>query len=80
MRAAFAVIVILTACSTASAASQTVAVPCDFPHGWNSTDESREVNGIPDGYDHQCLIGSGERIREGRSSSWTAVYPSWIRQ
>lgn len=80
MRATFSVIVILMACSTASAASPAVTVPCDFPNGWNSTDESREVNGIPDGYNHQCLVGRGERIRGGRSSSWIAVYPSSIRQ
>src|SRR5579862_4661859 len=33
-----------------------VLIPCKYPKGWNSTDASRDVNGTPDGYDHQCVV------------------------
>jgi hypothetical protein len=79
MRSMLSVVLVLMACTTASAASPVVTVPCDFPHGWNSTDASRVVNGIPDGDSHQCPVYPDQRIRDGRSSSWTAVYPNWIR-
>ena len=29
-------------------------VPCDFPHGWNSTDASHALEGTPDGDGHRC--------------------------
>ena len=30
---------------------------CQYPDGWNVTDFSRDVNGIPNGLDHTCPIG-----------------------
>jgi hypothetical protein len=34
----------------------TIWVPCKYPHGWTSTDASRDVNGTPPGYDHLCAV------------------------
>ena len=31
-----------------------VVAHCLFPNGWNVTDFSRSINGIPAGVDHQC--------------------------
>jgi hypothetical protein len=44
--------------ATYALAQQPVRVwaPCAFPHGWNSTDASRQLYGIPNGLDHQCLV------------------------
>jgi hypothetical protein len=42
--------------SAAAAYPTRVVVPCQYPHGWNSTDASRAVRGVPNGYDHQCLV------------------------
>ena len=38
--------------------------PCEFPHGWNSTDASRAIRGVPPGRDHRCIVGYG-RYRPG---------------
>jgi hypothetical protein len=42
--------------SAAAAYPAGVVVPCQYPHGWNSTDASRAVRGVPNGRDHQCLV------------------------
>jgi hypothetical protein len=48
---------IAVAASTAPAQTpERVWVPCSEPNGWNSTDASREANGVPNGFDHQCLV------------------------
>ncbi len=31
-------------------------VPCQYPHGWDSTDAGRDVSGTPPGYDHECIV------------------------
>jgi hypothetical protein len=31
-------------------------VPCDFPNGWNSTEASHQLEGTPDGDNHQCWV------------------------
>jgi hypothetical protein len=43
---------------SAASAYQTVGayVPCNFPHGWNSTDASHALEGTPDGDNHQCWV------------------------
>ncbi len=41
---------------SASAYPVRIIVPCQYPHGWNSTDAGRAVNGVPNGRDHRCLI------------------------
>jgi len=46
-----------------------VLVPCQYPHGWNSTDASRELRGIPNGADHQCLVAY-DRYRPNSGWRW----------
>ena len=36
---------------------------CQYPDGWNETDFSRDVNGIPAGIDHTCPSPAGVRAR-----------------
>ena len=48
----------------ASAYPARIVVPCQYPHGWNSTDASREVWGVPNGRDHRCVIETN-RYRPG---------------
>src|SRR5579872_4908643 len=31
-------------------------VSCDLPHGWNSTEASHQLEGTPDGDNHQCWV------------------------
>lgn len=40
---------------------------CQYPDGWNVTDFSRDVNGIPAGIDHTCPVGGprGRGVRAG---------------
>ena len=33
-----------------------LTIPCQYPRGWSSTDASRDVNGTPPGYDHECIV------------------------
>ena len=43
-----------------------VVARCLFPNGWNVTDFSRSINGIPPGIDHQCpteAVPVGGRLR-----------------
>ena len=40
----------------ASAYPARIVVPCQYPHGWNSTDASRDVWGVPNGREHQCVV------------------------
>jgi hypothetical protein len=47
---------LLIVSSARASAQSTILVPCKYPHGWNSTDAARDVNGTPAGYDHQCLF------------------------
>jgi hypothetical protein len=50
---------IMTSASTAFVqAPQRFEMGCSFPHGWNSTDAAREVEGIPNGMNHQCLVAT----------------------
>jgi hypothetical protein len=49
----------------ASAYPARIIVPCQYPHGWNSTDASREVWGVPLDRDHRCVIETN-RYRPGR--------------
>ena len=45
-----------------------VVARCLFPNGWNVTDFSRSINGIPPGIDHQCpadAVPAGGRVRAG---------------
>jgi hypothetical protein len=42
--------------SEPAGAQSSILVPCKYPHGWNSTDAARDVNGTPTGYDHQCAF------------------------
>lgn len=37
---------------------------CAYPNGWNVTDFSRDVNGIPAGIDHVC---PGDAVRRART-------------
>ncbi|HLW91828.1 MAG TPA: hypothetical protein VKS78_11075 [Roseiarcus sp.] len=60
----------LTAVASAALASAAFSqtprralVPCNYPHGWNSTDASRELWGVPNGMNHQCVVVYG---RDGR--------------
>jgi hypothetical protein len=48
----------------ASAYPARIIVPCQYPHGWNSTDASREVWGVPLDRDHRCVIETN-RYRPG---------------
>lgn len=57
--------------SAASAHPARVIVPCQYPNGWNSTDASRELRGIPNGRDHRCVIDYN-RYRPGWS--WRDYY------
>ena len=41
----------------------TVTRRCQYPDGWNVTDLSRDVNGIPAGVDHACPVPAGVRAR-----------------
>ena len=41
----------------------TVTRRCQYPNGWNVTDFSRDVNGIPSGLDHTCRAPAGVRAR-----------------
>jgi hypothetical protein len=53
------VVVMIDEASSSKASAQpatSLAIPCKYPHGWSSTDASRDVGGIPPGYDHQCLV------------------------
>lgn len=36
---------------------------CQYPDGWNLTDFSRDLNGIPAGIDHTCPAPRGVRAR-----------------
>ena len=36
---------------------------CQYPDGWNVTDFSRDVNGVPNGSDHACPAPISARIR-----------------
>ena len=36
---------------------------CQYPTGWDVTDFSRDVNGIPAGLDHTCPVPVGGRLR-----------------
>jgi hypothetical protein len=62
---------VASAAFASAAFSQTprrVLVPCNYPHGWNSTDASREVWGVPNGFDHQYLVeyrSDGSRVYVG---------------
>ena len=42
-----------------------VVARCLFPNGWNVTDFSRSINGIPPGADHQCPV---DAVPQGRDS------------
>jgi hypothetical protein len=42
--------------AAASQVTPTILIPCKYPDGWTSTDATRDVNGIPPGFDHQCLV------------------------
>jgi hypothetical protein len=53
--------------SAVSAYPTRVWVPCQYPHGWNSTDAGRAVWGVPNGRDHQCLVDSSRYWRAHRS-------------
>ena len=45
-------------------------VPCNYPHGWNSGDASRELQGTPNGDRHQCVVSrSVERNRLDRDAA-----------
>jgi hypothetical protein len=48
----------------ASAYPARIVAPCQYPHGWNSTDAGREVGGVPNGSDHRCVIET-DRYRPG---------------
>lgn len=48
----------------ASAYPARIIVPCQYPNGWNSTDASRAVRGIPNGRDHRCVVDYN-RYRSG---------------
>jgi hypothetical protein len=56
--ACLALSTLFDATSFTSAVSQPARflVPCKYPQGWNSTDASRDVNGTPAGFDHQCIV------------------------
>ena len=57
----------------APASPRAVWVPCLYPHGWNSTDASREVWGVPPDSDHRCLVEYG-RDHNGRWWGWREDY------
>ena len=46
-----------------SAPAVRVVQRCQYPDGWNITDFSRDVNGIPSGIDHTCPVPSSVRAR-----------------
>lgn len=60
---------LIGATSAASAYPARIWVPCQYPHGWNSTDASREVWGVPNGMNHRCLVDAN-RYRLQRGWSW----------
>jgi hypothetical protein len=64
---------LLGSVGVASAYPTRVLVPCQYPHGWNSTDASRELRGIPNGMDHQCLVDY-DRYRVHPGWSWRSFY------
>ncbi len=39
---------------------------CQYPDGWNVTDFSRDVNGIPNGTDHACPVPVSPRRARAR--------------
>ena len=41
----------------------TVVQRCQYPDGWNITDLSRDLNGIPNGVDHTCPASTPVRGR-----------------
>jgi hypothetical protein len=42
--------------NASSQQARTILIPCKYPHGWTSTDASRDVSGTPSGYEHQCAF------------------------
>ncbi|HLW91829.1 MAG TPA: hypothetical protein VKS78_11080 [Roseiarcus sp.] len=69
-----AALLIATAALAGAASAQTprrVLVPCSYPHGWNSTDASRELRGTPNGLDHQCVVEYGA---DGRAHYEDSTY------
>ena len=40
-----------------------VVARCMYPDGWNVTDFSRDLNGIPPGINHQCPEPAAGRLR-----------------
>jgi hypothetical protein len=71
---AAAAIALVTAsvCAASAYPVGSMVVPCAYPHGWNSTDASREVRGVPKGIDHRCVVSDRyDRFHPYATSDWS---------
>jgi hypothetical protein len=55
-------IFVVVATTSRAADRHAHTVPCAYPDGWNSTDLQRDIDGIPKGRNHQCVVDDRGRV------------------